>query len=115
MKDNQILLIYIIVLIVLVSLAVLVPMSMKNKNNQTLQAVLSPTGRESLILENPNAVYNSMPWTNCMGENRKYCTSNLTRMPGGCMKMQYYPRCNMSCNAGCPGSCSRCVEGSCQK
>ena len=83
------------------------------KKNNTTTAVLSPTTQEHL--ENtPNWKFSSTPWINCLDANKVYCSPSLTRQPGGCLKMRYYPRCGASCNAGCPAACNNCVHGSCQ-
>jgi hypothetical protein len=78
----------------------------------TTQAVLSPTNqRENL---QANWKYSSAPWNNCLDANRVYCSPSLTRQPGGCLKMRYYPRCGARCNSGCATACNNCVNGSCQ-
>lgn len=123
-----------IAVIIIVAVALLTVLSMNlakkgdsnNNSNSTTTAVLSPSFHENLTAENQRILLgetetqiahnamSAMPWNNCLDANKVYCSGALTRQPGGCMKMRYYPKCGSSCNGGCPSACNTCVAGSCQ-
>jgi hypothetical protein len=114
----------IVVVLVITAAALVTVFAIKLGKDQKdgLQAVLSPTTQDNLSHHTPehrenlqaNWKFSSAPWNNCLDANRVYCSPSLTRQPGGCLKMRYYPKCGASCNAGCPSACNNCVNGSCQ-
>ena len=80
--------------------------------------------RDNFLIVTPDTVseqissgtwnYAAMPFNNCLDANKVYCSGSLTRQPGGCMAMRYYPRCGTNCNFGCPPGCPNCKDGTCQ-